>query len=98
MANNTFENKKFINYAVNHVNEDHRKEMIQLVQVFTDYEAVSDVTLLDYDAEGMEVIIVEREKGEQRTRIPFPEALKGPHDFRPVLVDMVKTAREKIGK
>lgn len=84
-----------MDYAINHVNEDHRKEMVQIVKGYTD---VSDVTLLDYDAKGMEAMVVEKNKGKQKIWIGFPRVLKGPHDFRSVLVDMVNVARKKLEK
>ncbi|MEM1257483.1 MAG: DUF2470 domain-containing protein [Bacteroidota bacterium] len=87
-----------MDYAINHVNEDHRKEMVQIVKGYTDVSDVSDVTLLDYDAKGMEAMVVEKNKGKQKIWIGFPRVLKGPHDFRSVLVDMVNVARKKLEK
>ncbi|MEM8506605.1 MAG: DUF2470 domain-containing protein [Bacteroidota bacterium] len=98
MANTTFSNRKFMDYAINHVNADHHKEMVMIVQEFTDLTGVSDVTVMDYDAEGMELIVVQEEKEEQKMRVDFPSSLQGPHDFRTVLVEMVKTARTKSAK
>lgn len=87
-----------MDYAINHVNADHHKEMVMIVQEFTDLTGVSDVTVMDYDAEGMELIVVQEEKEEQKMRVDFPSSLQGPHDFRTVLVEMVKTARTKSAK
>ena len=98
MANTTFNNRKFIDYAINHVNDDHRKEMIQIVKVFTEFKDVKDVTLLDYDATGMQMNIAVIGNDVARITVDFPTALKTPQDFRPVLVEMVKTPREELKK
>ena len=87
-----------MDYAVDHVNEDHRKEMVLLVQQFTELKGISDVTLLNYDSEGMELIVVQREKPDLKIRVDFPITLNSPQDFRAVLVEMVKTARKKTTK
>ena len=94
MANNVFNNRKCIDYAINHVNGDHQKEMVQIIQVYTDIGDVSDVILLDDDAEGMILAVTHKNEEEQKIRINFPRVLNGPHDFRPVLVEMVKAAKK----
>lgn len=87
-----------MDYAIQHVNDDHGKEMVQIVQVYADFIDVAKVTLLDYDASGMELLVVQTEKGAQKTRIPFPKGLNRPNDFRQVLVEMVKVARKRQEK
>ena len=87
-----------MDYAVDHVNEDHRKEMVLLVQQFTELKGISDVTLVDYDSEGMELIVVQREKPDLKIRVDFPITLNSPQDFRGVLVEMVKIAKKNTIK
>ncbi|MEO0573177.1 MAG: DUF2470 domain-containing protein [Bacteroidota bacterium] len=78
MANNTFDNRKFMDYAINHVNDDHWKEMVQIVQANTTIRDVSDVTLLDYNPKGMEVIVARNNRDEQKIQINFPCVLNSP--------------------
>nr|WP_297918773.1 DUF2470 domain-containing protein [uncultured Allomuricauda sp.] len=91
-----FDNRKFVDYAINHVNEDHRLEMIQIVKTLTPFRDVEDVTVMDYHSSGMELLVHLPNQKEQYITLPFEKKLESPQEFRPALIAMVNKARQLL--
>ena len=94
MTNTSFGNRKFMDYAIQHVNKDHQKEMLLVAKHYSQTEGIVSVRLLDYDKDGMNVQMSFENAQTKDIKLPFPKSLNTPQEFRPVLVDMVKTARK----
>ncbi|MEM6895458.1 MAG: DUF2470 domain-containing protein [Bacteroidota bacterium] len=94
MTNTSFGNRKFMDYAIQHVNEDHQKEMLLVVKHFARTDSVVGVVLLDYNEHDMDLQLSLENGQTKNMKLQFPKSLSTPQEFRPVLVDMVKTARK----
>ena len=89
-------NTKFVTYAVNHVNEDHAEAMLTILKHFCNTtDDVRSATLISYNATSMEVEANLSNQQSKRYGIDFPKPLKNAQEFRPVLIDLLKAARQE---
>jgi putative heme iron utilization protein len=84
---------KFMNYAVNHINEDHKDALLDIFKAFHKTIVITDVTLLSYDKNEMHVEANADSDQPERFSIPFPRPLETAQDFRPVLIAMLNDVR-----
>lgn len=84
----------FIAYAVKHVNEDHPDALLTIFKDKHNNSRVEAVTLLSYNAEKMVVNAFEHSRKAQQYEIPFVRTLQNAKEFRPVLIEMLKSAKE----
>lgn len=66
---------KAVQYAVAHMNDDHREATLSMVQVLGGLPEAEDATVLSFDRYGFDVLARTAE-GPRRTRIGFAEPLK----------------------
>ncbi|MEM6684626.1 MAG: DUF2470 domain-containing protein [Bacteroidota bacterium] len=86
--------QKFMQYAVNHVNEDHKDAMLHIFKSVYTTKWVVEVTLLFYNANEMFVEVSDGSNMQEQFSISFPTPLKNAKDFRPVLIAMLNEARK----
>jgi len=79
--------------AIAHMNEDHEHNMLEYLRAFAQIDDASSVRMLSLDHLGFD-LHVERPKGAERVRLPFPEPVKEPRRLRHAMVDLTKQARE----
>ena len=85
---------KFVQYAIDHVNDDHRKEMIEIVQKLCKAGWVEDAELLSYDHNKMTVQGNSATKQKsQLFKILFSKPLTDAKAFRPELIAILEKAR-----
>ena len=80
-----------------HMNDDHRDALRDYCHAFSRAREFSEVTMTGIDRYGFEMS-VNTESGERPVRVAFDEALISADQVRPVLVDLVKRAREHLSK
>eukprot|EP01043_Picozoa_sp_COSAG02_P024910 COSAG02_NODE_1380_length_12986_cov_13.843563_9_plen_324_part_00 len=81
-----------VEYAVSHMNDDHREATLEMVQVLGGLPDAVDATVLSFDRYGFDVL-AETAEGPRRTRIGFVEPLSTelPRDHDGVM--MTRTAQ-----
>ncbi|NQX85326.1 MAG: DUF2470 domain-containing protein [Flavobacteriaceae bacterium] len=94
MAQKSFDSK-FARYAVDHVNADHADAMMIICKAHKNQDYKS-VTLLDYDIEKMQIHAVDCSNAIQNIDIPFVRPLENARDFRPMLIEILNTAKETL--
>ncbi len=87
--------KKFVVYAIAHVNDDHRLAMVKILRGLCDAYWVTDAKLLDYDHEKM--VIMGSGKSQNRSfELSFDTPLKNAKEFRQALISMLRKAEQKL--
>ncbi|MEM8940448.1 MAG: DUF2470 domain-containing protein [Bacteroidota bacterium] len=86
--------QKFAAYAISHVNEDHRPEMIDILRKICKADWVLDAELLSFDHHKMVVEGTDQKAKTERFEISFDRPLQNAKEFRPVLIEIVKKARQ----
>ncbi|BAZ93532.1 hypothetical protein TspCOW1_15290 [Thiohalobacter sp. COW1] len=81
---------------IEHMNEDHADAVLNYVHAFLGVQAATAARLLDIDRDAMSVEY-HTDQGRVLGRIPFTEPLTGKAQIRPVLVEMAKVARQRLG-
>ncbi|MEM1328899.1 MAG: DUF2470 domain-containing protein [Bacteroidota bacterium] len=91
-------NQKFVNGAIEHMNDDHRDAMVDMLHGFHNATWVTDAEMLHFDAEKMRVKgLGENDKSEEFD-IVYDEPLATAKQFRPVLIKMLQKARTQLPK
>ena len=85
----------FADGIIQHMNEDHRDSMVVMAKSYNGIEA-TDAEMTSVDRLGFNIRVVTAE-GMKGSRIAFPDPIDSMNRVRKVFVDMVKTAREKMG-
>ena len=96
MSATPFTNKKFMAYAIKHMNDDHRPDMVAMVKVFLHMEWACDVEMVSYDQKCMKIIVRDGAQRSETHTLQFPKLLEREQDIRGVLVHMVKEAKGKV--
>lgn len=81
---------------IEHMNEDHADALVSYARAFTRATNTDDAVMVGVDRYGFE-LSVETEKGRRPARIAFPEPIATPQDARQAMIDLLETAREKLG-
>ncbi|NRB46762.1 MAG: DUF2470 domain-containing protein [Saprospiraceae bacterium] len=98
MTENTEFQQKFVNYAITHMNEDHRPDMRDMIKAFLKEDWVTDAEMLDFDREQIKLKGF-GEKGEEKIfMLPYDAPIDKAQELRPKLVQMVRQAREILQK
>ncbi|HEU4328699.1 MAG TPA: DUF2470 domain-containing protein [Roseiflexaceae bacterium] len=87
--------EKFVAGVVGHINEDHRREMVELAHGLAGQDWASDATLLHADKLGIDLLL-HGEGREERLRVPFDAPLELPNQFRPTLIALIQRARQAL--
>ena len=87
---------KFVAFAVAHVNEDHADAMLDIGKAHHHQSSLDKVELVSYDAEKMMVNAFDHSGKTLQLEIPFVRPLQNAKEFRPVLIEMLKSAKEKL--
>ncbi len=86
-------NQKFKTMVIDHVNDDHRPEMRDILRGICRIDWVEDGELASFDQGGIEALGFGADGQTVRYEIRFPQALDKPKEFRPALIKMVHQAR-----
>ncbi len=86
----------FVTYAVNHVNEDHSDALLSIFKYTYNKSRVEMVTLISYNTDKMIVNAFDYSGKSQRFDISFVRPLQSAKEFRPVLIEMLKFAKENL--
>jgi len=86
--------QKYVDYAVNHMNEDHRDAMVDMLHGLCGAPWVTDVEMLGFDEAGIQLKgLGEADKSEAFT-LSFDAPLSKANEFRPALMGLLAKARE----
>ncbi|GAB4108663.1 MAG: hypothetical protein OHK0022_60440 [Roseiflexaceae bacterium] len=86
---------KFVAGIVAHINDDHRREMLDLAHGLAGQGWASDATLLHADRLGLDLLL-HAEGREERLRVAFDTPLEQPNQFRPTLIALIQRARQAL--
>ncbi len=86
--------QKFVDFAIAHMNEDHRKDMRDMIKAFLSVNWVTDAEMLGFEAEEIKLRGYGEQGQAEMFTLPFDTPLKNVRELRPRLVEMVKKARE----
>jgi hypothetical protein len=89
-------NIKFAAFAVEHVNLDHQDALLILCEYHLKTKWAQRATLLSYDHQQMSIEAVNASGELSRLQIPFVKTLQNAEEFRTVLIEMLKSAKEKL--
>lgn len=87
--------EKFVAGVVEHVNQDHRAEMLELAHGLAGQRWAEDATLLHADKRGFELLLCAGGREEQ-VRIDFDTPLELPNQFRPALIALIGNVRRAL--
>jgi len=88
--------EKFVAGVVNHINEDHRAEMLDLARGLAGCAWAEEAEILHADPHGIDLLL--RGAGrEERMRVPFDPPIERPNQFRPALISLITQARASLG-
>ncbi|MEL6942000.1 MAG: DUF2470 domain-containing protein [Bacteroidota bacterium] len=93
MEKTTF-NQKFVEGAVKHMNEDHRDAMVDILHGLCEATWVTDAEMLHFDKEKMEIRGLGAVDKTENFEVKFDDPLEKANEFRPVLITILKRARE----
>lgn len=88
--------EKFVTGVINHINDDHRAEMLDLARGLAGCNWAEEAEILHADPRGINLLL--RTAGhEERLRVPFDPPLAQPNQFRPALITLIGQARARLG-
>ncbi|MCG8347137.1 MAG: class I SAM-dependent methyltransferase [Chloroflexales bacterium] len=87
--------EKFVAGVVAHINEDHRREMLDLAHGLAGQNWASEASLLHADKHGLDLLLHAADR-EERLRVTFDEPLERPNQFRPALIALIQRARQAL--
>ena len=93
MTDNLKFEQKFVDSAVDHVNEDHRDAMIDILKGLRQANWVVDAELISFDKEKIEAKGFGANQETKTFEISFDEPLEKPNQFRHKLIEMLQQAR-----
>ncbi|MEM1118799.1 MAG: DUF2470 domain-containing protein [Bacteroidota bacterium] len=86
-------NQKYKDYAINHMNEDHRDAMVEMLQGFYQTNWVMDAEMLDFDAQQMQIRGLGVANESEDFTLTFDTPLANAKEFRPALMALLSKAR-----
>jgi putative heme iron utilization protein len=89
--------EKVVRGIVQHVNEDHRQEMLECALAFGNTPWATDATLERFDRTGMDL----RASGngrEQKMRLEFATPIQHNKDIQATMLELTEQARHKTQK
>lgn len=88
-------NADYAQSIIKHMNDDHSDAVLAYVHAFTPHANASSANVTAIDTLGIDIEFTVGTRTE-RARVEFPEPLSSDDQVRPVLVKMVKQAREVL--
>ncbi|MEM1328758.1 MAG: DUF2470 domain-containing protein [Bacteroidota bacterium] len=88
--------QQFVEGAIEHMNDDHRDAIVDMLHGFHNATWVTDAELLHFDAEKMRVRGLSEDAKSEEFDIVYDTPLENSKQFRPVLIKMLKRARMKV--
>ncbi|MEM0994083.1 MAG: DUF2470 domain-containing protein [Bacteroidota bacterium] len=88
--------QKFVIGAVEHMNEDHRDAMVDMLQAFHRAEWVTDAEMLHFNREKMKIRGLGVADKTEDFEIAYDQPLQEAKAFRPVLIELLKKARKML--
>ena len=89
---------KFYDMVIEHMNDDHRPGMIDIARGILGKEWVEDVELLHFDKVQIQFKAFGENGKEEVLEMVYDTPLEKPNQVRPLLVQMVKDAKEILNK
>ncbi len=83
---------ELIRQAVEHMNEDHKENLLDYARNLAGLSWAEEVEMLNLDVEGFDLNVKGGDQTEQ-TRITFDEPLTKPNQLRPAIVELAKRAK-----
>ena len=84
----------FIDHAVNHMNEDHRDAMVDMLHGLCQATWVSDAEMLHFDETSIQLRGVDSADRSAEFTIAYDEPLTKANQFRPALMALLAKARQ----
>ncbi|MEM9930074.1 MAG: DUF2470 domain-containing protein [Bacteroidota bacterium] len=85
--------EKFSKMAIDHMNDDHRHDMVTMLQALANADWVEDSEMMAFDQDKVTLKGIGPKGREEVFDLRYPEPIAKAKEFRPVLVDMVRKAR-----
>ncbi len=89
---NTFD-QKFVDNATEHVNDDHRDAMTDILRGLCGVDWATDAELIYFDKEKMDVRGLNEEGREEIFTVHYDEQLEKHNQIRPLLITLLQRAR-----
>ena len=86
--------KKFVEYAVNHVNNDHSDAMLSILKYDANINWPIKAILNTYDHSKMEVVGLNNQDKKENYNIAFPKKLDNAREIRLVLIEMLSKVKK----
>ena len=80
---------KFIDYAINHMNEEHQDSLLYYAQAHARCDWAQSATMTKLDATGFELLVVNGDRIETH-HITFPQPASDPQELRMALVTLAQ--------
>ncbi|MEO0628647.1 MAG: DUF2470 domain-containing protein [Bacteroidota bacterium] len=88
--------QKFQDGVIEHMNDDHRDAMVDILHAYCDADWVTDAEMGPFDKEAMELIGLGPNEKRVAFTVPYDKPIDKPQQFRPLLIEMLKVARIKL--
>lgn len=86
--------EKLVEYAVNHVNNDHSDAMLSILKYDTNINRPIKVILNTYDHSKMEVVGLNNQDKKENYNIAFLKKLDNTREIRLVLIEMLSKVKK----
>ncbi|MEM6347205.1 MAG: DUF2470 domain-containing protein [Bacteroidota bacterium] len=83
----------FVQHAVNHMNEDHRDAMVDMLHGLCKAPWVTDAEMLHFDEHSIQIRGFGPVDKSEEFSIPYDEPLTKANQFRPTLMQLLTKAR-----
>ncbi|MEM7343887.1 MAG: DUF2470 domain-containing protein [Chloroflexota bacterium] len=92
MSSEAILSAQMVEYAIQHMNEDHRDNLVDYARNLAGLSWVEEAEMLGLDVEGFDLKVVGGGQADQ-VRITFDAPLTHANQLRPALVDLAKRAK-----
>lgn len=83
--------------AIEHMNDDHRDSMVEMMQTLAGYPWATDAEMLGLDLRGIDIRAIGADQ-QATARLLFATPLSGPQELRPAIIVLAQRAREGAAK
>ncbi|MEM8585002.1 MAG: DUF2470 domain-containing protein [Bacteroidota bacterium] len=88
--------EKFRRGVIEHMNDDHRDAMVDMLHAYCDADWVTDAEMGPFDKEAMELIGLGKDGKRETFEVEYESPIEKPQQFRPMLIEMLRAARKQL--
>lgn len=87
--------EKFVAGIIGHINEDHRRELLDIAHGIAQVGWADDASLQHFDKEGLDIALT-GDNRRQIVRVRFDTPLSKTTQFRPAMIALIGQARQAL--